>query len=261
MPETATQAFDSARAAFKVGDYRTALLKTEAALKDFPNDPVLHEFRALVLFALGQYRQASAVIHSLLASGPGWDWTTLSSLYADTSTYSEQLGVLEKAATDKPDDPSLQFLLAYHYTTVGDTAGAKAALTRARKLLPDDAIIAQLAQAAGVEGDQVAAKYTPPAAAANVYLDITGAWTATRPDGGQISMNIVKEGTFTWSVVDKSGKKESFDGTFSLEDDLLVLERKTGGALTGRITVLAENKFQFKVLGGAATDRGLTFTK
>ena len=34
------------------------------------NDSVLHEFRALVLFAQGQYRDAATAIHSVLAVGP-----------------------------------------------------------------------------------------------------------------------------------------------------------------------------------------------
>jgi tetratricopeptide (TPR) repeat protein len=259
IPETAAQAFDVAQASFKKGDYATALTKTEAALKDFPNDPVFHEFRALVLFARGQYRQASAAIHALLASGPGWDWTTMSSLYPDTVTYGNQLAALEKAGAAKPDDPSLQFLLAYHYLTVGDAEAAKGALTRAKKLLPADPIITQLAEAAGVEG--VRADPKAPAPATDVKLDIAGAWTATRADGGKIGLSMTKEGAFAWSVEDKGGKKESFDGTFSLENDLLILERKSGGALMGRITALAENKFLFRLLGGSATDPGLTFMK
>ncbi|MBA4189813.1 MAG: hypothetical protein C0467_17665 [Planctomycetaceae bacterium] len=259
MPETSAQAFDAAQAAFKRGDYKTALTKSELALKDFPGDPVLHEFRALVLFALGQYRQSSAAIHALLASGPGWDWTTMSSLYPDTDTYSNQLASLQKAATAKPDDPSLQFLLAYHYMTVGDPTSAKDALTQAKKLLPTDPVVEQLAQAAGVEGTQVTPK--DPPTAVDVKLDLTGAWIATRPDGGTISLVTTKEGGFTWTVTDKGGKKDSFDGTFTLEADLLILERKSGGALMGRITVLAANKFLFKVLGGGASDPGLTFAK
>lgn len=259
MPETASQAFDAAVVAFKNGEYPTALADSEAALKDFPNDPVLHEFRALTLFALGQYRQASAAIHALLASGPGWDWTTMSSLYRATDTYSFQLAALQRAAGAKPDDPSLQFLLAYHFLTIGDAEAAKGALTNAKRLLPTDPVIAQLAQAAGVGGEGTAAKPLP--LAADVNLDITGAWTATRADGGKIGLSLTKEGAFAWSVRDQGGKMDSFDGTFSLEDDLLILERKAGGALMGRISALAENRFQFKVLGGGASDPGLTFTK
>ena len=41
-----------------------------------PNDASLHEFRALVLFALGQYEQAAATLYAVLSNGPGWDWTT-----------------------------------------------------------------------------------------------------------------------------------------------------------------------------------------
>jgi tetratricopeptide (TPR) repeat protein len=259
MPPTASQAFDAARDAFKRGDYKTALVQTEVALKDFPNDPVMHEFRALTLFAMGQYRQASAIVHSLLASGPGWDWTTMSSLYANPDTYGTQLAALEKEAAAKPEDPSMQFLLAYHFMTIGNAEAAKGALANAKKLLPNDPVIAQLSQAAGVAVAQTPPMDPPPAT--NVNLDITGAWTATRADGGKIAMNTTKEGAFTWSVTDKSGKKESSDGDFKLEDDLLILERKSGGALTGRITPLAENKFLFKVIGGDPGDPGLTFAK
>jgi hypothetical protein len=73
---------------------------------------------------------------------------------------------------------SHQFLLAYHYLTVGDAEAAKGALTRAKKLLPADPIITQLAEAAGVEG--VRADPKAPAPATDVKLDISGAWTATR---------------------------------------------------------------------------------
>ncbi len=38
--------FDQAREAFKQGDYSRALDLTDQALKQVPNDPTLHEFRA-----------------------------------------------------------------------------------------------------------------------------------------------------------------------------------------------------------------------
>jgi tetratricopeptide (TPR) repeat protein len=230
-------------------------------LKDFPNDPVMHEFRALVLFALGDYRQASAAVHSILASGPGWDWTTVSSLYPDTDTYVNQLFALEKAAVANPNESALQFLLAYHYTTAGQAEAAKGALARAQKLLPTDPVTAQLAQAAGVVAEKVAPKDPVPPPPADVELDITGAWTAVRPDGGKIGLTIKPDGGFNWAVEDKSGKKDAFDGTFTLEDNVMILERKSGGALMGRVVALANNKFNFKAIGGGDTDPGLTFTK
>ena len=85
--------------------------------------------------------------------------------------------------------------------------------------------------------------------------------TATRPDGGKIGLSIKPEGGFVWSVEAKGGKKDSFDGDFSLEDNMLFLERKSGGALMGRVTALADNKFNFKALGSGDTDPGLTFSK
>ena len=48
-----------------------------------PNDPTLHEFRALVLFAQGQYDAAAATLYPVLNAGPGWDWTTLVGLYPE----------------------------------------------------------------------------------------------------------------------------------------------------------------------------------
>jgi tetratricopeptide (TPR) repeat protein len=259
MPETASQAFNAAQAAFKDSDYATALVKTEQALKDFPDDPVLHEFRALVCFAQGKYKQASTILHALLASGPGWDWTTMSSLYASTKTYEGQLAALERATGERPEDPALQFLLAYHFMTIGNAEGAKAALAQAKKLLPNDPVVAQLAGAGGVESARAEAK--PPPAAADVKLDIVGAWSAPRGDGGTIGLALTKDGAFTWTVTDKAGKKDSFDGTFTLESDLLILERKSGGALMGKTTPLAADKFLFRVLGSDDTDPGLTFSR
>jgi tetratricopeptide (TPR) repeat protein len=260
IPQTSAEAFDEGRAEFLRGNYGNALAKTEQAMKEFHDNPVIHEFRALCLFALGRYRESSAAVHSILASGPGWDWTTLSSLYPDTDTYTNQLAALEKAADGKPDDPSLQFLLAYHYTTVGQAPLAKDALARAQKLLPADPVVAQLAKAAGVEAPVVDPPVPPPKAA-DVQLDVTGDWFATRPDGGKIGLTLKPEGGFAWSVEDKAGKKDSFDGNFSLDENMLILERKSGGALMGRVTALADNKFNFKTLGGGDTDPGLTFAK
>ena len=54
VASAATSIFDEARAAFMAGDYPTALQKTDMSLVKMPNDPTIHEFRALVLFALGQ---------------------------------------------------------------------------------------------------------------------------------------------------------------------------------------------------------------
>ena len=58
--EQATKLFDEGLELFKSGDYKAALAKFDAALKKLPGDPVVHEVRALTLFALGEYKSAAA---------------------------------------------------------------------------------------------------------------------------------------------------------------------------------------------------------
>ena len=66
--------FLAARDAFQAGAFARALSLTDLALQLYPNDPVLHEFRALCLFALGRYDETAAVLYAVLTAGPGWDW-------------------------------------------------------------------------------------------------------------------------------------------------------------------------------------------
>ncbi len=80
LPETALSNFDQARNQFYDGDYDAALKSTDAALKEMPNDTVIHEFRALVTFAMADYKASAATLYAVLSVGPGWDWTTLSGL-------------------------------------------------------------------------------------------------------------------------------------------------------------------------------------
>ena len=93
----ADEVLNEADAAFKQNDYDKALDIVNQGITKYPDDAVLHEFRALVLFAKGDYQQSAATIHAVLAVGPGWDWTTLSSLYGNVGTYTEQLRALEAA--------------------------------------------------------------------------------------------------------------------------------------------------------------------
>ncbi len=44
---------------------------------------MIHEVYALSLFAIGDYEAAAATLNALLASAPGMDWTSVSSLYGD----------------------------------------------------------------------------------------------------------------------------------------------------------------------------------
>jgi hypothetical protein len=81
VADPALAKFESAREAFRNGDYAGALRGVDESLKSLPNDATLHEFRALVLFAVGKYDLAAGPLYAVLSVGPGWDWTTMAGLY------------------------------------------------------------------------------------------------------------------------------------------------------------------------------------
>ena len=95
-------AFEESRTAFRSGDYTTALSKLDTTLKTMPNDTVVHEFRSLVLFALKKYPESAAAIYAVLSTGPGWDWTTMVSLYTSVESYT-----LSKAAPSNPSSRTI----------------------------------------------------------------------------------------------------------------------------------------------------------
>lgn len=142
--EAAMKLFDEARAAFKQGNYDVASAKVDEAIQQLPGDPVLHEFRGLVLFAQGKYAEAAGTVYAVLAVGPGWDWETLKTLYPNTETYTAQLHKLEDYCGANPNAADARFVLAYHYLTLGYVDEAKAELEVVVKLQPQDELSTQL---------------------------------------------------------------------------------------------------------------------
>src|SRR5262249_5554781 len=102
VTDTAQQVFAAARDSFKAGDYSRALALSDQALVQLPNDPVLHEFRALGLFALKRFDEAAAVNYTVLSAGPRWDWTTLVGLYPHVDTYTDPPPALERLVRAPP---------------------------------------------------------------------------------------------------------------------------------------------------------------
>jgi tetratricopeptide (TPR) repeat protein len=145
--EEAIALFDKGREAFRAGDYKKALELADQAIELLPTDATLHEFRALALFAMKEFQQAAATIYAVLATGPGWNWETVNSLYASTETFTAQLRALEEYTRANPKDPAPAFLLAYHYLVMGHTNEAVKMLERVQKLLPDDPLVEQLLDA------------------------------------------------------------------------------------------------------------------
>jgi hypothetical protein len=142
----ATAQFDAARQAFLAKQYDQALQLIDKAIPLSPGDPTLHEFRALVLFALQRYKEAAGTLYPVLAVGPGWDWQTMRGLYPDEQTYTDQLHALEQFARTHPQDAACRFVLAYHCLVLGYPDAAAKALKQVVALEPRDQLSARLLQ-------------------------------------------------------------------------------------------------------------------
>jgi tetratricopeptide (TPR) repeat protein len=288
----AVSTFDAAREAFKSGDYPRALDLADQSLKQAPNDPVLHEFRALVLFALKRYDEAAAALYAVMSVGPGWDWTTLISLYADPETYTQQLRALEDYCTQNRNSASARFVLAYQYLTEGFPDDAIRQLQNVVALQPKDRLSAQLLQQlerkdqtqAGAQpaaggahppaadslaeyGPRAAATPQPVAPAADASAsakpgNLTGSWIAQPAPDTSISLVFPDQGHFTWTVT-RQGKGQAFNGTNTYDNGILTMvqDQNKNNVMVGSITWKDDDHFTFKVMGGGPEDPGLAFTK
>ncbi len=168
VAESNEQVFSAARDSFKAGDYQRALDLTDQVLKQTPNEAVVHEFRALCLFALKRYDEAASVNYAVLTAGPGWNWTTMIGLYPDIDTYTNQLRALEAYARSNPGSASAQFLLAYQYLAQGNTEAAGTMFDRVVQLQPNDQLSASFVKLYKKVAEQktaLAAQTAQPAAA------------------------------------------------------------------------------------------------
>ena len=256
--------FDSARAAFGTGDYAGALKLTDEALKVLPNDATLHEFRALVLFAVGKYDLAAGPLYAVLSVGPGWDWTTMAGLYASIDTYTTQLRKLEAFVSANPTSTAGRFVLAYHYLTQGNTDVAVGQLKEVVALAPQDTLSAQLVKQfspPAAPSETPAATTAPPSATTPAKPgNLAGNWTAHPAGDTTIDLRIGDDETFTWKVTAK-GKPRQLAGKWSLTNNLLTLAQEgDAGALVGRVSWQADDKWSFRVIGTGAEDQGLLFT-
>jgi tetratricopeptide (TPR) repeat protein len=266
-------AFDQARDAFKSGDYARALTLTDQAVKSMPGDPNLHEFRAVTLFALGRYDDAAAALYGILSVGPGWDWTTLISLYPDVETYTAQQRALEQSINANPNVAPPRFVLAYLYLTEGQNAEAETQFKAVTSLQPKDRVSAQLLQSLtgappagatpGATADSGAATPTTPSPtpAEAAGGQIQGTWTASPDAGTSITLAIAADGKFTWKVAAK-GKSHQLAGQSTSESGILTLAQAEGAPpMVGQVKWRDGDHFTFQALGGGPADPGLSFTR
>jgi hypothetical protein len=270
VADPALAKFESARAAFGNGDYASALQLTDEALKVLPNDATLHEFRALVLFAVGKYDLAAGPLYAVLSVGPGWDWTTMAGLYPNVDVYTGQLRKLEAFVTSNASSAVGRFVLAYHYMTQGNNDAAAGQFKQVVALSPQDALAGQLLKV--VSPAAATAETQPPPAAAAAAASpaqtgvavkpgvLAGTWKAQPAPETKIALRLGDDGTFTWSVSSK-GRPRDITGNWSLANDTLTMAQAgEGGAMVGRVVWKDENRWNFRAMGGSPNDPGLVFT-
>ncbi len=266
--EKSSEALELARTAFREGDYLAALMATDEAISHQPGDSTLHEFRALSLFALGRYGDASGVLNPVLASGPGWDWDTMDGFYETTDTYIEQLRKLEEYATNAPDSADSRFLLGYHYMVAGHLDEAYAMFDRVAELQPTDSVAIQLrdlAASSKTEDEEDSATLDE----GTVNMDdlvilpetaIVGTWTAQSVDEKEITLSLKDDGTFSWDYEGK-GEEPVLTGDWSIDDEGLLVLADEDVQMVGDIDLEKENSMRFILAGSPEGDPGLLFQR
>jgi tetratricopeptide (TPR) repeat protein len=273
----AMSSFVTARQAFKSGDYRRALEWVHSALQSTPDDPILHEFRALTLFALKRYDEAAPALYAVLSVEPGWDWTTLIGLYGNPATYAQQIQALETFKAQNPQAAPARFVLAYLYLTEEHAGAALEQLMLARALSPSDALSthlieqlehprqpatrAGLAPRAGPADGPPSALDLADSVPTGKNRRIEGIWRAQPANDINISAVFHDGDRFSWKV-SQQGKDRQFQGRFTSEYGVLALvEYVNTNTLVGRLHWTDETHFVFKVMGRAPADPGLSFAK
>ncbi len=264
VSQAGMDAFNQARSAFYQGDYRQARSLSEKALTSMPGDALIHEFRALSCFALGDYPQAAATLNAVLAVGPGWDWTTMISLYPNVEIYTAQLRKLEDYARSRPASADSRFVLGYHYLTMGHSDAAAKQFAKVIELQPKDAVAKQLYemltyQSTGEGPPKIA---SPPAAtdSKNPVPDLIGKWQAVGAGGSSFSLSLTKENEFTWTYT-KGKKVQTVKGAYALDGTTLAMEPEQGGVMLADLTPQGKDNFEFKMVGAKPSEPALKLTR
>ena len=258
-------AFDEARSQFFQGNYEAALASLEVTLKTMPQDSVVHEFRSLVLFSLKKYPEAAAAIYAVLAAGPGWDWTTMASLYPSVATYTAQLRSLEEFVKTNPQSADGHFLLGYHYQTMGHAPSAAKQFATVQQLLPNDKLARQLVGMTSTPDTSVKPNPPPTVAAATPETSLkaeqfVGQWRAAT-QGASFSLDLTTEGAFTWTYT-RGKKTQSVKGVYAVYQNNLALETTDGGGtMLAQVEFVNPSQFHFKMVGDIEKDPGLDFKK
>jgi len=267
--EKSTAAMDRARAAFKAGDYVAASQAIDEAIAFAPGDQVLHEFRALAFYALGKYSEATGVLHSVLASGPGWDWDTMIGFYENPERYTEQFRKLEDYVVAHPDAPEPHFLLGYHYMVGENLSEAHTMFDRVATLQPSDTVARQLkslladSATSATPGPDADKGSTPEPAEPDktpiVAEKLHGIWKAKSTENKVITLSLTAIGTFSWAY--EGAVNEVLSGEWTLDEDGLLVLKDDDVQMVGDIKLNDDGTLHFLLVGSPDGDPGLTFLK
>ena len=162
-------------------------------------------------------------LYAVLSVGPGWDWTTMSSLYPSVDVYTKQLRALEDYVQAIRECAGRTFCAGYQYMTEPDTQPPQQRqFEQVVKLAPNDQVSRQLlaminspdsSTDVSAGGDSRPLRLPRPTdAQLTAPTNITGAWRATPPTGGgTIDLSLGRDGRFTWKYA-RPDKTQSFDG-------------------------------------------------
>jgi tetratricopeptide (TPR) repeat protein len=257
--------FDTGLEAFRAGNYQDSLKAFDAALRKNPGDPVLHEVRALALFATGDYNSAAAALNSLLASAPGMDWTTMSSLYGDTDKYTEQLRKLESFCKANPKNAASAFVLAYHYLVLGSKDSAVSALRVVVDNQPNDVVAKKMLNALDPKQEESSIDATVQPSEEELSkpqpeIDLVGKWTSSN-GSSTITLSINEESDFKWEVNDGGKKAAELAGELATNGEAVVFETKDQGSLGGTVKVISADEWVMIPPGAKDDSAGIRFKR
>ena len=259
--------FDAALESFKQGEYTQALAACDKAVALAPSDSVIHEVRALSLFALGRYPEAAATLNAVLAVAPGMDWTTMSGLYGSVDGYTQHLRKLEAFCQAHGDDAAAHFVLAYHYLVGGHADLAADALRVVVAAQPSDVVAKRLLEAIAppAPDDQAsppAAKpmQAPAEATAGPETDLVGTWKAASGKDS-VQLAITADSQFTWKAVPAGGKPVEIAGTIETARDAMALVSEAAGTISGSVASKGADAFEFTLAGAPPKAEPLVFQR
>ena len=251
--------FDQGLAQFKLGNYQQASMLFDQAIKANPGDPVVHEVRALNLFALKQYLPAATALNSLLSSGPGMDWTTMSSLYGNRDDYSLQLATLEKHVRENASDPAALFVLSYHYLVQGEQDKATKTLENVVRFQPKDSTAKRMMDALSSlsKGKTTSAQANN---AADTETELIGNWKAVTGNTS-IELAIAADASFQWKASTAGQPSVMLSGQLSADQDAIVLVNEEAGSIAGSVSSLGADQWQFSLEGENSLNAVINFTR